>query len=508
MPLPRRVGIPALLVLAALALMACSGATAASGISQGLLDLDVLLAAGEQNGTSLAAAFNALYSRARSADDWISLAKRAPEAESQGDAGRMLQTATRMRKAFPANENLAQVAAWLYLRDDQPGKALALFPKVLDPGVHADLWAEAVIKLGRESWGIDDSVTAKLALISEDPAWYYEAGLRAMAMGRVSDASTWLGKAGQAGFHVPLEVLWDAGRPADVLSALGRAPSGKRLQLAGDAAWVAGRRDLAVEYWKHARPADADSSWKRDAALAVSSPDSASAISGAQELARTHSAFPSARRYAAAIFLREGRMDLAAPEIAALAASTEPLGLLMALEFKQEGLVEDRSAAAAIRLVEAHPDSGQALDGALRYLLLHGKYEDFLVLEDEAEKMNRTSPDAWFRRMMARVLAGDFEAARQEVVQTVPGEGTASLSLAYATGLLSELTHSPSEARPAYEAALVLARSPGERCAVLKQIGRFVAAVGNQAKAKAAWNAAGEADPEDPEARILATKTP
>ena len=158
-----------------------------------------------------------------------------------------------------------------------------------------------------------------------------------------------------------------------------------------------------------------------------------------------------------------------------------------------------------------HFPGGNALNAPttpLRYLLLHGKYEDFFVLEDEAEKMNRTSPDAWFRRMMARVLAGDFEAARQEIVQTVPGGGTASLSLAYATGLLSELTHSPSEARPAYEAALVLARSPGERCAVLKQIGRFEAGLGNQAKAKAAWKAAGEADPEDPEARILATKAP
>ncbi|MEI6387528.1 MAG: hypothetical protein WCQ50_12885 [Spirochaetota bacterium] len=503
-----RAGIPALLFVAALSVMACSNAGEAGGISEGLLELDARLAAGGKDGKARASVFNVLYSRARGAEDWLSLAKRAQAAEAQGDTGRMLQTADRMRKAYPANENLALVAAWLYLRDDQPGKALAMFPKVLDPGVHADLWAEAVMKLGRDSWGTDESVTAKLAVISDDPAWYYEAGLRAMAMGRVADASAWLGKADEAGFHAPIEVLWDALRPADVLAALGRDPPGKRLQLAGDAAWISGRRDLAVEYWKRAIPAGPDSAWKRDAALAATAPDAESAIDRARALVRAHSDFPTARRYAAAIFLREGRMDLAAPELAVLAASTEPLGLLMALEFNHLGLVEDRSAAAAIRLVEAHADTGLALDGALRYLILYGKYEDFLVLEAEAERMKRTSPDAWFRRMMARVLAGDFAAARQEVVQVVPGNGAASLSLAYATGLLSELANSPSEAGPAYEAALVLARSPAERCGVLKQIGRFEAAMGNQARAKAAWNAAVEADPEDPEARILAMKAP
>ncbi|MEI6875203.1 MAG: hypothetical protein WCL50_08755 [Spirochaetota bacterium] len=498
------------------ALLSLSSCAVGSGdFRSGLAKLDGILLRSPAVAKDIAPEFSFLYSLARSVSDWLSIAKRCRAAEALGDSGRSRVTMEKALRTYPSSEVLLEVAAWLHLREAHPESVLALYSGKIDVDAHPSLWAEAVLALlssGKVAQDLDPSGYARLAETSGDLSWYTDAALAAMRTGDRFAASAWLRAAMREGAIPPLDLLWDGGLFKELTFLIGRNPEPALLPLGGDAAWASGDTATAALFWRRALRANPELSWKVEAALAAIGPRGEAALASARRISSRHPDEPMAQRFAAALMVREARPREATALVPLLKREDSPLPSLLALELEAGNGSEDRLAAEAIRLCESFADSAVIRAGTMRILLERGRYEDFIVILDEAEAIGLAGPDSWFYSMLARLLRGEENEAKAIASREAAaprGRRSASPSFgAFAEGILLSSEGALPEARERYQAALNLAESPRERAAILKETGRLELALGDEKKARMLWKAAAEADPGDAEAVLLATKKP
>jgi len=344
-----------------------------------------------------------------------------------------------------------------------------------------------------------------IAVATDDPSWYVDAALLAMRAGDRFAAQSWLREAFRGGLVPELSILWDAGLTGEILDALGPYPAASDAALAADATWIEGDRARALTLWNAALVGTSNPSWRTLAAVAaLQSPGDAS-LAAARDLVARYRSQPEALRYAAAILIREGRSG----EAVALAPSLErnsillPEALGLELESAKQG--EGRFVARAIRLAEEHRGEVLAREFALRVLLAHGRWDEYLILHDGASKEDRADSGWWYWAMVADILRKDFVAAEARAREATPGIATLAVDVAFAQGLVASLRDHGDAAETLFRAALDLSTDGRERAAVLKEIGRLEASAGRRVGALTAFNAAEEADPGDVEARLLAS---
>ncbi|HUX37357.1 MAG TPA: hypothetical protein VMV44_05590 [Rectinemataceae bacterium] len=491
-----------LLVLAAALLSAC-GTAGGDSFQANLARLDAALSA--RDFRVAAGTFDGLYREARDSGNWLSLAKRSLAAEGIGDKARATKTAEASLRAFAQNPNVASVAAWLYIRDGRADRALALFPLPLDPGKYLDLWAEARLRLLISRPVADQESCRLLADATGDPSWYLEAALLAMRKGDSFSAQAWLRKGMAGGLHPPASLLWDAGLNRELADSVGPDSPPGDLVLAAGASWLVGDREKALALWQRAKSGGNDS-WKVDAATASLLPSGDGALAAARALAARYKSEPEALRYAAAILLREGRPDEALALVPGLEKGSQFLPEALGIELGSAKEGEGRFIARAIRLAEEHRGMAEAREFALRVLLAHGRWDEYLVVYDGASEAERSDPRWWFWETAADLVRGDFSAASQvaEALGASPA-GAGGPEGAFAQGLVDSLRGREGEAEERFKAALDLSSEPSQRAAALKEIGRLEESAGRHERAMAAWSAAVAADPDDAEARILAT---
>lgn len=500
----QRLAAAGLIFACAAAFLISCGAGGSESFPGALSQIDSVLVQGRDS-KGLAKGFERLYKLARDSTEWMSLAKRSLRAESLGDRGRLAATAAASLRALPANEEIAVAAAWLFLRDGQGEKALGLFPSPLRPESHLDLWAEARLSQKAARPIVDQEDCRKLAVATGDASWYIDAALLAMRAGDRFAAQAWLRKAISEGQNPAIPVLWDAGLTREILDLLGPSPSPNDAALGADAAWLGGDKSRALALWNSVQASGADSSWRTTVAIAVLQPPGEAALASARALAKSYASEPEPLRYAAAILLREG----ASGEAAGLAPALERRSILLpealGLELDSSKQGEGRFIARSIRFAEEHRDDPLAREFALRVLLAHGRWDEYLVLHDGASAKDRADPRWWFWAMTADILRGDYAGAQamaRDGASNYRGEGPEA---AFAQGLSATLVGDDATARSLFGAALTLSLDGRQRAAALKELGRLAAKAGKKADAIAAFNAAEAADPGDVEARVLAS---
>lgn len=484
-------------------LVSCAGKDASSFLVA-LSQVDAIIDQG-QGAEGLAKGFDRLYKLARDSTEWMSIAKRSLRAEALGDRGRGAATAETSLRAFPANEEIAAAAGWLFLRDGQGERAFKLFPSPLRPESHLDLWAEARLSIRGAHPIVDQEDCRKLAVASGDPSWYIDAALLAMRSGNRFAAQAWLRKAIGEGQSPAISVLWDAGMTGEILDSLGPNPSPNDAVLGADAAWLEGDKSRALTLWNGARMGGSGSSWRTEAAIAVLQPTGETAVASARALAEGNASEPEALRYAAAILLREGE----SAEAAALAPALERKSILLpealGLEFDSRRQGEGRFIARSIRLAEEHRDDPRAREFALRVLLAHGRWDEYLVIHDGASPTDRADLRWWFWAMTADILRGDYADADSKARDGASNYREDGPEAAFAQGLSASLVGNDAAAQSLFGTALTLSLNGHQRAAALKELGRLAARAGKKADAIAAFNAAETADPGDVEARVLAS---
>lgn len=489
------------LAILLIALTSCDSGKSES-FAIGLSRLDALLAV--KASANLAGAFDRLYRNARTSDDWVSIAKRSLPAEAAGDAGRCAKTADRAIHAFKANETVAAVAAWLYLRDGRPADALGLFDSGLDRMVHTELWAEARLGLIVTKPVVDQAECSLLAKATGDASWYYSAALLALRNSDRFAAQEWLKLSLQGGFQPDLTVLWDAGMDAELLGSLSADSSPGDLALAADAAWIAGDRNRAIGLWRSSS-ARSSSSWQTEAALASLAASDSARMAAASDLVTRHGSSADALRFAAALFLGEGSIEEAQGLTPRLLKSGVALPEALGLEIEARGEPEGWFAAQATRLAEKYPEVPAAREFALRVLLAHGLWDEYLVVHDGASAKDRADSGWWFWDFSAAVLRGEFEdAASLAAAHAASPDAAQGAAGAFAEGMAASLRGDAATAEDSFRAALTLAADGRERAASLKELGRLEKAAGHTAAAAAAWAEAVQADPGDAEAKVLA----
>ncbi len=506
-----------IIATAAFFLISCAEKSAPS-FPAGLARLDGLLA-GTASAPEIAKTYNWVYTLARDSTQWLSLAKRSPLAEARGDAKRGSKTADAALRAFPANEGLATAAAWLFLRDGLPEKALALFPSPLNRVRHSDLWVEARLSVAATRPVSDQEDCRVIAAATGDPSWLIEAALLAMKAGDRFAAQAWLRESIREGGQPTTALLWDAGLNDEILAGIkpragmtsaaidGPVPplSASDAALAADAAWIDGDKQVAMDLWNRAMGAGSGASWQTEIALAVVQPMGERALADARSLALRFGSRPEALRYAAALLLREGSPSEALALAPALEKGAVLLPEALGIELDSERQGEGRFIARAIRLAEEHRDDPAAREFALRVLLAHGRWDEYLVLYDGASKGDRADPSWWYWAMAADILRGDYPSAEARAKEAAIGQGGAGLQLAFAQGMVAALEGQGDVAEGFFRDALALSGSGKERAAALKEIGRLEAKAGRNGQALASYAAAEEADPGDVEARLLAS---
>ncbi len=488
-----------------------------AAFSTSLRSLDYLI--GSRAASKFERAFSAASSYARESSDWLSLLKRARAAAAAGDGGRYAKTADRARKAFPASEPIAAVAAHAYLGSGRPADALALFPKPLSPDGRPSLWAEAFIaSRGARAQSAD---YGRLAEIIGDPRAFLGAAAAALASGDALSARAWLSKGLAAGVRAPPLLLWDCGL-YEALAALPDAASASgELALMGDAAWIIGDRDLAKRRWERSISLSPRRSWKPYAELAYVS---ASSEAGDSYWARLKAAFLSGPDSAdrdgalAAYSLNLARRGREAEALAALegAASTDGRGsgylAILAVLIKGRAESEGRYVAELEGLAAARPEDPEVIGAALRELAIRGMYGEMAVLRESAARRKVALAYGQYYDALMLAARGDFPAAVISLraapsADNSSGDYTSGDYLSprgYAIGSLYTSMGDSAKSAQAFSEAAASARSPRDRCESLKALGRALGAFGDAAGAARAYRSASLADPRDPEASILA----
>jgi tetratricopeptide (TPR) repeat protein len=350
----------------------------------------------------------------------------------------------------------------------------------------------------------DQGSLSRLARATGDSSWYVDAALAAMRNGDRFSAAAWIRLALGGGGSLPDELLWDAGMAKELSKRIGNDADAGRLLLGGDAAWVSGDLALATKRWRQVLQLDPEGAWTAMANLSLVDDSADARLASAHRLAARFPSEPEALRYAAALMVGSGKIEEAMSLLPSLRKGQSSLAELLAIELDGRSGPEDRLVARVLRYAEARAGDPIAGMGAMRLLLERGRFEDFLILYDGAEVRGEDYPARSFFKMMAHVLRGEFEEAR-ELAAGAPGTGD-GLSASFAQGLTSLLSGRTAESLDAFDAARRLAASPRERSRVYKEIGRAQLALGRADLARVAWRSAADADPSDGEAVLLGAK--
>ncbi len=156
-------------------------------------------------------------------------------------------------------------------------------------------------------------------------------------------------------------------------------------------------------------------------------------------------------------------------------------------------------AAEALKAIEKNPDDGALLSAVLESLLEKGRYADFCAVEKKSG--SRTYPNSWFYQGAALMLKGKIEDAQAVIEER--GRGKSEPAASFALGRIYALEGDWNASAAAFNAARAAARSPAERCASLKGMGRAREKLGDASAARVYYLAAHDADPSDIEAALL-----
>jgi len=532
--------------------MACGDSEAAFRSARTNLDSSLEAFAGKGGLDSLGAAFARAERKARSAEDWVSLLKRAWRAEALGDRGRYALVAQHALDHGPRSEALLAAEADAFLRNGQPERAFALFGSGLSAESHPALWAEAALaslRAGRLPPASDNASTfSRLAGITGDSRLYVDAAALALAEGDRLAARSWLDRARAGGTAVPAALLWDSGQ-YEVLESPGyERPSALQQKLMGDAAWILGNPVNAERLWRSSLAADPASSWRNCVSLAALDGGTVSVgqtgifddednfreigdseLGGELGLSARHAEsaelyaallriFPAERgalvAYAAAL-ARAGKKDEAlafmdraaagpgrqAPDAAFLAADPDSRVLRAWLGTGAALWPEGHLAAEILRAIEMRPDDAMLLDDGLALLLSRGYYEDFLAVHDRAEKAGLVYPRRVLFDAYAAIAHGDLDRARE--LLEGGGAGVGGSEGLFALALLRKNSGEPAEAMSILEKALSVSTYPKVRCEVLKEMARVAELQGDVRRANGYYSMAYLADPSDTEAARL-----
>lgn len=551
-PYPPSLRLGAVLLVAAVLSMACGDPEAAFRSARSSLDssLDALAAkAGpEKPGTAFARAER----KARSAEDWVSLLKRARRAESLGDRGRYVLVAQHALDRGPASESLLAAVADAFLRGGRPERALALFGQGLSAESRPGLWAEAALaslKAGSLPPEAKKAAAfARLAGISGDSRLYVDAAALALAEGDRLAACSWLDRARAGGTAVPAVLLWDSGQYGVLAALANERPSARQRKLMGDAAWVLGDPAKAESLWRSSLAADPASSWRNYVSIAALDGGTVSGsqaglfddqgdfrelgdaeLGGELRLSGRHAesaelyasmlrAFPAERgalvSYAAAL-ARAGKKDKAlafldraaagpgrqASDASFLAADPDSRVLREWLGTGAALWPEGRLAAETLRAIELRPSDPLLLDDGLALLFSRGYYDDFLSVHARAAKAELRYPRRVLFDAYAAMARGELSRARE--LLEGGGEGAGGAEGLFALALLREGDGEPAVAMDILEKALAVSAGPRLRCDVLTEMGRIADSRGDARKAKGYYAMAHLADPSDTEAARL-----
>ena len=506
-----------IIALILLSCAACLGRNAAAAFASALSAMDSAIAS--RDVPELLRIFPLAFARARETSEWLSLLKRAKEAEALGDVGRYADTADRARKAFPTSESIAAASALAYMRDGRPADALALFRGPISPDARPNLWAEAFIAArGSGTRATADSADySRLAEVTRDPRPYLGAAALGLASGDRVSARAWLEKALAGGAQAPSELLWDCGL-YEALAARPDAGSGPyELALMGDAAWMANDSGLARTRWERAIDLDPRFSWKPYVDLALMAGDLGETAESYWQ--RLKAAFLSGPASEA----RDGALAAYAAHLARTGRDDEALGLLkgggragalavLALAIEGRSQPEAGFDADFERLAEARADDPEVQGAALRAFAIRGRWDDVALLVKDAALRRLPLAYGWYYRAAVMAGSGDFKGAAA-AIETAPKAATGSAGAAspadglagsFALGALYGAMGDPVKSAAAFSRAAGVAPDGKDRCAALEGLGRALGDTGDRAGSTAAFKAAAEADPADPEAAMLA----
>lgn len=537
-----RPSLRAVALLALVALVSCGDPAAA--FRSKLRNLDrVLDSAAAPQEASFGPAFARVERAARTAEDWLSLMKRARRSEAMGDRGRLSLVAGHALERAPASEGLRACIADAFIRNGQPARALALFGQGLSREARPDLWAEAVIA-SLEGGSLPPALRTaatfgSLAEITGDGRLFIDAAALSLSEGDRLAARAWLDRARGEGRAAPAALLWDSGQYRELASLEKRLPSAAELKLMGDAAWVLGDLEGAERRWRNAIAADPESSWRSYASLAAldggtvtadqpglfddagnfrelddsslgfelrSQPQRADAARLYREMLAAFPGDPGARIAYGAALARAGRKGEAASFIEAKAGASmaESLDSRALREWLGVGAAlwpEGRLVAEIMRAIEARPDDAMLLDDGLALLLSRGYYDDFLAVHAKAEAAGRTYPRRALFDAYAAIAVGDMERAAGLLADG--GAGAGGVEGLFALAILRGRAGDHAAAADILQKSLAVAGEPPLRCAILKELGRIEDVRGNARKANGYYAMAHLAYPSDTEAARL-----
>lgn len=542
-------------LLALVAVMSCSDPAAA--FRAALADLDGAIdSAPTRSSASLGGVFARAERKARSAENWVSLLKRARRSEAMGDRGRLALVAGHALARGPASEGLDACIADAFIRSGQPSRALDLFGRGLSRESRPTLWAEAVIASLEDGSLPPANRTAstfgRLAEITGDPRLFIDAAALSLAEGDRMAARAWLDRASGKKASVPAALLWDSGQYRELASLEKRLPSASEFKLMGDAAWILGDGEGAERRWRSAIAADPASSWRSYASLAAldggtvsadqpglfddsgnfreldddslgtairSSPRRAEAARLYREMLAVFPGDRGARIAYGAALARAGRKDEAAAFIEGKAATApghagasvgangamaESLDSRALREWLGVGAAlwpEGRLAAEVMRAIEARPDDAMLLDDGQALLISRGYYDDFLAVHAKAGKADRHYPRRALFDAYAAIAGGDM--GRAAAILEEGAEGAGGAEGLFALAMLRDGTGDHAAAADLLQKALAVAGDPPVRCAVLKELGRIADSEGDEGKADGYYALAYLAYPSDTEAARL-----
>lgn len=469
--------------------------------------------------TSVAKAFEKAQTKAGQPEEWLSLLKRCPVAEVQGDAGRSLIVADKAGVAFPRSESLAAARAHAYLRASAPGKALELFAPAgpIEPEARRELWAEAFIAAASSGQAPNARASdyGRLAEITGDPRAYGGAAAAALASGDKVAAEAWLARAHAAGGRIDLGLYWDCGLYGQLASlpdsALPEADYAASLALMGDASWMIGDAESARQRWAKSIALEPYRSWKPYAELALLAGEArrAGEVSELAESywARLRAAFlsgpdSSLRAQAlcayAAQLARSGREEEAIRMLQGGGSSSEVAVLLMTVQGRKEP--EKRLVADLERLAAERPGDGLVMGTALRTLFVRGMLDELALLRTSAQG-GKGVEYGWFYDAAIEAAKGEYAAAAETLSGGLAGDAPPAAGL-YALGSLYRRSGDLERAAVAFSRAASGGRSPSERCAAYMALGGTFGEEGDSSSAQAAYASALAADPKNPEAAI------
>lgn len=527
----RPLGLVALLCLSVLS---CS---APGRVWQARLEaIDAVLAAPQAGvlGSGPDWAFRRALAKAKTPAQWLSLLKRARLSDLAGDKGRYANVARHaLAKAGPDRE-VALAAADALLFAGEPLAVLELFKSRLSLEEKPRLWARAyleALKAGSLPPGlVSPANLGRLGDILGECRFYVDAAALSLASRDALGARAWISRATAASIPVPPELLWDAGLYGILAEPFQGKPSPGWLRLSADSAWLLGRRDQAIATWQGAIAADPLGSYRTWASLAAvtgegldpptagTSFDSKGNL-GLEERAIKRSSprnfrgyyegmlirFPKAEGarilYAGAL-AREDRLSEASAILEASPAPGDPRVALDRLRVGSAVWMGRRFPVEALKAADAHPREPALVDAALAVLLEGGDHEGFLMLLDRAGEAGIQPLRKDLFSAYAHLLRGDKAGAEEAfrlAFEAAPGPESA-----FALGALAFARVNFAEAQGSYDRALSLARSPQEKCLVLKAQARLADRLGDLDRARSLYLGASQADPSDAEAWRLA----